>query len=262
MRRFRWTRRLRRASSMMTVTLCSHVLGRALGWLRLTYRRHIFNDHRDRIIEQTGRRYVFAILHAHQLAALSMSEAGCGTMVSRSRDGDLLVPSLRSCSLVPIRGSSGTGRKGGATALVEMIRHVRAGHSAVIAVDGPRGPRGKVQPGAAMVAHKADVPVLPIILIPNRRWIMGKTWDRMQILTPFCSVRAQFGDPIYPTPERFDDPKESVLDMSRRIESSLREMESRWDPTEADFGRQNAPASPSHTSPATGLSKPRLGRVA
>lgn len=215
------------------ITVLSYVVGVGLGVLRLTYRRRVVNDRRAAIVRRTGKKYVFAILHSHQVAAVSMSEANTGTMVSRSRDGDLLVPALRACQLVPIRGSTGTGRKGGATALVEMIRHVRQGHAAVIAVDGPRGPRGKVQPGAAMVALKAGVPVLPVVLVPDRRWVMRRSWDRLQILAPFCHVRAQFGDPIYPPPELLNDSKAAITDMTQRIEDSLRQMESQLDPIEA-----------------------------
>ncbi|MEM6365107.1 MAG: lysophospholipid acyltransferase family protein [Planctomycetota bacterium] len=219
--------------------MASLIAGKTLGLLRLTYVRQIFNDHRDRIVSRTGRQYVYAILHAHQVAALSMSEAKCGAMVSRSEDGELVVPALKACSLVPIRGSSGTGRKGGATALVEMIRHVRAGHSAVVAVDGPKGPRGRVQPGAAMVAHKANVPVIPVVLIPRRRVILRNSWDRLQLLVPFTNLRVHFGDPIYPRPDQFADGRDSIADMGNRIEQSLRNLEAQFDPEEYKLAANN-----------------------
>jgi len=230
----------------VAVRIASHVLGRGLGVMRLTYHREIFNDQRDELYQRTGKRYVFAILHAHQLAAMSMSEANAGTLVSRSRDGDLLVPALSACQLVPIRGSTGTGSKGGATALVELIRHVRSGHAAVVAVDGPRGPRGKAQPGAATIAIKAGVPVIPVVAIPDQRWILTKTWDRLQILKPFCNVRARFGDPIYPRPHAFTSTREVIDDMSREIEKSLREMESELDPEEALLAGNDARRPPRH----------------
>ena len=225
--------RLRKSLGHLGAKTASHVVGRLIGALRLTYHREVFNDQREAFYRRTGKRCVFAILHAHQLAAMSMSEANAGTLVSRSRDGDLLVPALKACQLVPIRGSTGNGRKGGATALVEMIRHVRRGYSVVVAVDGPRGPRGKVQPGAATIAVKAGVPVVPVVAIADQRWILSKTWDRLQILKPFCNVRAQFGDPIYPCEAAFKSDREVIEEMSQAIEESLRRMESELDPEEA-----------------------------
>lgn len=194
---------------------------------RLTFRIRVRNDQRDRLVQRTGKQYALAILHAHQLAALSLSAPKVGAMVSRSRDGDLLMPLLRGNGCVPIRGSSGVGEKGGATALTKMIRHVKNGNPSVIAVDGPRGPRGVVQKGIAMVAIKADVPIIPVVLIPRRRWILTKAWDRMQILLPFTRVDALFGDPIFPAPG------DSIDDLREKVAESLRVMELRMDPEEA-----------------------------
>ncbi|WP_234952419.1 lysophospholipid acyltransferase family protein [Rhodopirellula baltica] len=216
---------------MKVPTLVNPVIGAGIAvtfkLFRLTFRIRVRNDQRERLVQRTGKQYALAILHAHQLAALSLSAPRVGAMVSRSRDGDLLMPLLRGNGCVPIRGSSGVGEKGGATALTKMIRHVKDGNPSVIAVDGPRGPRGVAQKGIAMVAMKADVPIIPVVLIPRRRWIMSKAWDRMQILLPFTLVDALFGDPIYPTPG------ESIDDLRAKVAESLRIMEHRMDPKEA-----------------------------
>ncbi|WP_461507988.1 lysophospholipid acyltransferase family protein [Rhodopirellula baltica] len=216
---------------MKVPTLVNPVIGAGIAvtfkLFRLTFRIRVRNDQRERLVQRTGKQYALAILHAHQLAALSLSAPRVGAMVSRSRDGDLLMPLLRGNGCVPIRGSSGVGEKGGATALTKMIRHVKDGNPSVIAVDGPRGPRGVAQKGIAMVAMKADVPIIPVVLIPRRRWIMSKAWDRMQILLPFTLVDALFGDPIYPTPG------ESIDDLRAKVAESLRIMEHRMDSEEA-----------------------------
>ncbi|WP_236625554.1 lysophospholipid acyltransferase family protein [Rhodopirellula baltica] len=216
---------------MKVPTLVNPVIGAGIAvtfkLFRLTFRIRVRNDQRERLVQRTGKQYALAILHAHQLAALSLSAPRVGAMVSRSRDGDLLMPLLRGNGCVPIRGSSGVGEKGGATALTKMIRHVKDGNPSVIAVDGPRGPRGVAQKGIAMVAMKAAVPIIPVVLIPRRRWIMSKAWDRMQILLPFTMVDALFGDPIYPTPG------ESIDDLRAKVAESLRIMEHRMDPEEA-----------------------------
>jgi lysophospholipid acyltransferase (LPLAT)-like uncharacterized protein len=55
--------------------------------------------------------YAYAILHGHQPGAVLAAEAGTAAMVSRSTDGDLLVPSLRVKGVQAVRGST-RGRVG------------------------------------------------------------------------------------------------------------------------------------------------------
>lgn len=205
------------------------LVGLAIYGLRITTRLKIHNDRRAEIRQSTGRSYVFAQLHAHQVAAAMYGEAGTGAMVSRSADGEMIVPTLRLCGKTAVRGSSGMARKGGATALHALVQHVTAGWPAVIAVDGPRGPRGVAQKGAAFLAQKTDTPVLPVLVIPRRRWVITKTWDRMQIPKPFTTVDVFFGDPIEVGP---DDDVDAV---AQQVSIALAELERRHDPVEAVF---------------------------
>ncbi len=202
------------------------LIGFMIFGVRATCRLRIHNDSRERIRQQTGRTYVFAQLHAHQIAASMFGEAGTGAMVSRSADGEMIVPTLRLCGKTAVRGSSGKTRKGGASALVALIQHVNDGWPAVIAVDGPRGPRGYAQKGAGFLAQKTSTPILPVLVIPSRRWIISRTWDRMQIPIPFSTVHVHFGDPIFVNE---GDDLDAVADQLGR---TLRSMEARIDPAE------------------------------
>ena len=97
-----------------------------LGWLiaiaililRACCRIRLHNDPRPglRALLQS---YIYSVLHAHQIAAVIHSEPGTGAMVSRSADGELLIPSLRAGRIVPIRGSNRrkNGDKGGLAAI-------------------------------------------------------------------------------------------------------------------------------------------------
>lgn len=201
------------------------LFGFALLLLRRTCRIRIHNDPREQIAAQ-GYRVVFGTLHAHQLCGVLAAEPGTGALVSRSADGDVLVPILRWCGHVPIRGSSGTGRKGGATALQAMIKHVRSGHSAMIAVDGPRGPRGKVQKGIGLLAQKTDAAVVLVASIPSRRWVIRKSWDRFQAPKPFATIDVYTSEPMLPRAG------ESLEHFTDRIEQALLELEARHDPEE------------------------------
>lgn len=204
--------------------------------MRRTVRIRVTNDRRDAICRDSDRQFVYALLHAHQAAAIALSDPNTGALVSRSRDGELLVPLLKSCGCIPIRGSSGKGGKGGATALAQMIRHCQQGHPAVIAVDGPKGPRGKVQKGVVMLALKAGIPIVPVVLVPRRRLTFTKAWDRMQLPLPFCQLDCRFADPIVVSES--DD----LDQIAGRIAQSLEQLEWAVDPDEAAIARHEKPS--------------------
>lgn len=211
-------------------------------WLKLlrwTCRVRAINDPRPAIRDE-GKTYLFASLHAHQLASITRAEPGTGALVSRSRDGELIARLLKTCSVTPIRGSSGERRKGGAAALRALVNHVQGGNPAFLAVDGPKGPRGTVHPGIALLSQKTGAPVLPLSFVPSRRIVIARAWDRLQIPLPFCSIKAYFGEPLTM------NPGESVKAFTARIEAALNELERDTDPVEAIHSRgvlsQEAPS--------------------
>ncbi|MEM9185611.1 MAG: DUF374 domain-containing protein [Planctomycetota bacterium] len=173
--------------------------------------------------------YVYSILHAQQVAAAINREKGTAAMVSQSADGQLLMAGFWALGIRPVRGSSrGKSRdKGGLLAIDTMIRHVRGGRPALIAVDGPRGPRNRVRKGIAVLSRQSGGAVLNVVLVPTRRWVLGGAWDRMQIPKPFCRIDAYFAKPL--TPEQ----DESVEAYRGRIEASLNDLEREHDPSQA-----------------------------
>lgn len=79
-------------------------------FLRWSFRVRWHNDPRASL-RQEGCPYAYAILHCHQISAIIRAEAGTCAMVSRSDDGDFLVPTLRINGILPIRGSTRTKGK-------------------------------------------------------------------------------------------------------------------------------------------------------
>jgi lysophospholipid acyltransferase (LPLAT)-like uncharacterized protein len=198
-----------------------------MGVLRATCRVRIHADPRPWL--RTDRRpYVFSVLHAHQIAAATARERGTAAMVSQSRDGDFVALGLRLAGVKTVRGSSrrNVEDKGGLSALNELAEHVRAGLPALLAVDGPRGPRNRVHKGIAALSQQTGAAVLNAVVIPSRRWIIPRSWDRFQIPKPFCKIDVFVAPPLWPQPD------ESIEDYRRRIESSLCQLEKEHDPTE------------------------------
>ncbi|NND98453.1 MAG: DUF374 domain-containing protein [Pirellulaceae bacterium] len=194
--------------------------------IRWTTRVQVHNDPRA-AMTANNIPHVFAALHAHQVAAMVSADPRTGAMVSRSDDGQIIVPALRANGHVPVRGSSGKADKGGASALKSLIDYLGVGTPVILAVDGPRGPRGTVHKGIGVLAKKARAGVLPVIVIPSQRVILKKTWDRIQIPLPFGKINAYFTEPLYQR-------KGEKLDaFAQRIESALAHLEQRHDPAQA-----------------------------
>lgn len=181
-------------------------------------------------LRRQGRPYVYALLHAQQLAAVFCSdEKRLGAMVSRSTDGDLLVPSLRLRGITPVRGSSRRGQvdKGGMAALQTLIAMAKNHTPALLAVDGPRGPRNRVHRGAIYLAQQSGGVILPVAALPTRRWILARTWDRMQLPKPLSRITLHFAPMI-----------ETAVDSDREqlrqaVQDALLTLEQQLDPQEA-----------------------------
>jgi lysophospholipid acyltransferase (LPLAT)-like uncharacterized protein len=152
-------------------------------------------------------------------------------MVSRSRDGDSVALGFKLIGIKTVRGSSSVGGrdKGGRLALTNLIEHVTNGSPAYLAVDGPRGPRNRVHKGIAVLSQETGAAVLNVVAVPSRRWIVKRSWDRLQIPKPFSTINVFVAEAIWPKPE------ERVEAYRRRIEQSLCQIETSQDSTEADI---------------------------
>lgn len=216
--------------------------------LRFTCRVRMHNDTRA-ALQSAGVPYVYSVLHAQQLAAATAGHNGTAAMVSQSQDGALVALGLKLVGIIPIRGSSRSRGHdhGGLAALNQIIEHVRGGRPAYLAVDGPRGPRNHVHKGIAVLSRQANAAVINVVVTSSRRWIIKRSWDRLQIPYPFCRIDVYFGNPMMPRAG------ESAETYRRRIEADLNELEKIYDPAEAalvDRSQTIAGQSSSDTSAA------------
>jgi len=197
---------------------------------RATLRIRVEGDPRPGL-RAARRRYVYAILHAQQLSFILLSDdVPILAMVSASTDGDWLVPLCRVRRIVPVRGSTGTGGedKSGRTALATLADGVRAGLPALLAVDGPRGPRSSVHWGVVDLAREVDACIVVAgVFLPASRFILRKTWDRTQLPRPFSRLTGRFRPPIDPR----DFPDRASL--RARVVTELRALEEEFDPDES-----------------------------
>lgn len=206
---------------------------------RASLRVRVEDDPRP-ALRAAGRRYVYAILHAQQLGFMLLSDdVPILAMVSASQDGDWLVPLCRARRIIPVRGSTGQRgvNKGGRAALAGLADGVRRGLPALLAVDGPRGPRSSVHWGVVDLARETDACIVVAgVFLPRWRSILARTWDRTQLPRPFSTLTGRFRPPV--DPRDFAD----RASLRARITAELLALEQTFDPDEARHaGRVPAP---------------------
>ncbi|MBI2199858.1 MAG: lysophospholipid acyltransferase family protein [Candidatus Rokubacteria bacterium] len=113
-------------------------------------------------------------------------------LASRSRDGEIIARLMARFGLETVRGSSS---RGGAAALRELLRSLRAGWGVVVVPDGPRGPREVVKPGIVTLAALSGAAVVPLAVAASSDWRMP-SWDELRIPRPFSRCVVRFGEPI------------------------------------------------------------------
>jgi lysophospholipid acyltransferase (LPLAT)-like uncharacterized protein len=147
---------------------------------------------------------VGAFLHARTFLLLHyFSQPARGRwilMCSQSRDGDAMTRVEQGLGFRVARGSSG---KGGARALVEMIKAQREdpGLHSCLAIDGSRGPRGVAQLGIITLAQKAGAILVPVAASTDAYRTWQKSWDRTVLARRGAEVRIKVGEPIEVAPK-------------------------------------------------------------
>jgi lysophospholipid acyltransferase (LPLAT)-like uncharacterized protein len=151
---------------------------------------------RERVarLERQGRTWIYTAWHENTAASVALERnRRMAMMASDSRDGEYIARGIELLGNIPVRGSTS---KGGAKAAKSMTRLLRAGHSAAVTPDGPRGPRRKLQSGALWIAALSGAPLVPYHVAANRQWEL-RSWDRHRLPKPFATVYVGIGEPYF-----------------------------------------------------------------
>jgi lysophospholipid acyltransferase (LPLAT)-like uncharacterized protein len=131
------------------------------------------------------------------LSASTQAGRGLTVLVSQHGDGEYIVQAIRRMGFGTIRGST---TRGGARALLEIVRALEEGRDVAITPDGPKGPRLRVQQGCVIAASKSRAPIVPVGFECSRARRLA-SWDRFVVPWPFVKVAIVAGDPIDVPPE-------------------------------------------------------------
>jgi len=115
-------------------------------------------------------------------------------LISEHRDGGFIADTMHLLGIKTVRGSS---TRGGARAMLEMIRTVKRENCSLgITPDGPKGPREKVQRGTVQLAAKTCLPLQPVCYA-TKRHRRANSWDRFYLPLPFTRGVFVFGDLVF-----------------------------------------------------------------
>lgn len=130
------------------------------------------------------------------------------TMVSDSKDGQLVAQVVEQLGSVTARGSS---RNNPIKALKSFLRIMKKGeHWGAIAIDGPKGPPKKAKSGILEAARLMNCPVFTLTLAYGGYWTLKKSWDHTRIAKPFSKAVFHIGLGL-PALSKADDPKDPQL---------------------------------------------------
>lgn len=161
--------------------------------LRVVVRLWLSSLRVQRVGPAFSRPAVLVFWHGDQFPLLAVRPAAAVAPVSLSRDGTLHAGILEALGITCVRGSTS---RGGANAARGLVRALLAGAPVLIAVDGPRGPRGTVAPGAAFLARRTGAPVQAVGVAVAHGHRLRRAWDRFLLPCPFTRTIVVVSEPI------------------------------------------------------------------
>ncbi len=138
-------------------------------------------------------------------------DQGVVTLVSRSRDGELIARALKKLGYCVVRGSSSKGIVSSTRVLIEELKE---GKIVAIIPDGPKGPIYTVKPGIISLAQATGAPMLPLTAKISSYWKVN-SWDGFMIPKPFSEVTIVYGEPIYV--EKDSDPEREATKLKKTL---------------------------------------------
>ncbi|MEM9379828.1 MAG: lysophospholipid acyltransferase family protein [Planctomycetota bacterium] len=194
-------RRFRDLRRRVTAPLVPLLVPAFLRVLARTWRLRIANPERRRDVLEAPDGCISVLWHGRMATAAPVF-AGVNTviLVSMSGDGELANQLLQRLGYRTLRGSTS---KYGVRALKSMRDMLKGGGAVAITPDGPRGPRHRVNRGAAFLARDSSLPILPFGFAASRA-IRLHSWDRFMVPLPFSRVQVVMGEPIRVAPDASD----------------------------------------------------------
>jgi lysophospholipid acyltransferase (LPLAT)-like uncharacterized protein len=122
-------------------------------------------------------------------------------LLSRNADAEINAAVVERFGIATVRGSGGRVReaasqKGGARALIQLMRQLREGFGVCMIADVPKGVPREAGLGIVTLARLSGRPIVPSAAVTSRRRVLEKTWDRTTLPLPFGRIAVVMEEPI------------------------------------------------------------------
>lgn len=164
----------------------------------------------DRLLENIKNKkpYILAHFHGDEAALLFLTKKyGLSTMISTSKDGEMMNVIYR---LLGGKTSRGSSTRGGVSALKGLISLIKGGSGCNIAVDGPKGPIYEVKPGVFELSRLVGAEIFAGGAFCESKWTFPRSWNQAYFPKPFAKVVIVWLGPVGPI-TKTDDPRSPEL---------------------------------------------------
>jgi len=169
---------------------------------------------------------IFVFWHQRMLAFAGIfHHSGFKAVVSEHGDGEMIARICQGLGIHAIRGSS---TRGGARAILEILRNTGREACLAITPDGPQGPRHFFHDGTIYIASRTGLTLYPVA-VSFARYVQLPTWDGFIIPRPFTRTVIRMGEGILVPP---DIEREAIETLRKTVEEKLREL---TDSTDGNF---------------------------
>lgn len=163
--------------------------------LRRLWPTRLLGASRVQALLSGGAPVVFAVRHEDLLSLVLAAPPYAPTVLISHSDDGALAAALAAALALPVE--RGSRSRGGVRAALRLLRHLPGG-PVLLAVDGPRGPRGRVAEGVERLTGRARAWVVPLI-VSGAAWRLG-SWDQHRV--PCGPIHLRFGVPRPPSSRR------------------------------------------------------------
>lgn len=152
--------------------------------------------------------YILAHFHGDEAALLFLAKKyGLSTMISTSKDGEMMNVIYK---LLGGKTSRGSSTRGGVSALKGLIQLIKNGAGCNIAVDGPKGPIYEIKPGVFELSRLVRAEIFAGGAYCESAWKFPRSWNQAYFPKPFAKVVIVWLGPIGPITKE-DDPRSPEL---------------------------------------------------
>jgi lysophospholipid acyltransferase (LPLAT)-like uncharacterized protein len=159
---------------------------------------------------------IYVFWHQRMLALAGVfRNSGFRVIISEHGDGEMIARIIARLGMRPVRGSA---TRGGARAVLEILREEQDHVRIAITPDGPQGPRYYFHEGPVYIASRTGLAIHPIA-VAFQRYRELPTWDGFILPLPFSPALVRVGDPIS-IPADLD--REGMEAARKMLESTLK----------------------------------------